>query len=101
MIKTAFLVPLADNGGQPFTPQDWQALHERLMRFGGFSRRDGVFGAWQYQGQVYEDQSREYTVALSLRQLSEWLEILEWVKETFRQKAVYVEINGAPEILGV
>ena len=102
MVKTLFFVPLVDNEGTPFLPADWSALEHRLWLLAeGFSRRDGVQGAWKdNDGSVHTGENREFTIALtSWTQLAEWLETVQWAKAHFRQLAIYLEVNGSPEIL--
>lgn len=101
MIKTMFLVPTKDNDGQPFGRRDWQELEQKLLRFGGFTSGGVVEGSWEADGRVYRDRSRTYIVSLeSWTQLPEWLDVVRWVRATFRQEAVYIEIAGIPEIIG-
>lgn len=101
MVKTMFLVPLVDNDGQPFEAEAWRELERQLMQFGGFTSGIVVEGAWEAGGRIYRDTSRTYLVALeSWTQLPQWLEVIRWVREQFRQKAIYVEIAGIPEIVG-
>jgi hypothetical protein len=100
MIKTIFLVPVHDNTGGPFPESAWLALEERLARFGGFSWRSGVTGAWKAGDHIYRDRSREYTVSLdSWTQLADWLRLVRWAGQRFRQEAIYLEVAGLPEVL--
>jgi hypothetical protein len=100
MIKTMFLVPVRDNAGEPFPESAWFALEERLARFGGFSWRAGVTGVWSAGGQIYRDRSREYTVSLeSWTQPAGWLDVVRWAGRRFRQRAMYIEVAGLPEVL--
>ena len=101
MIKTLFLVPIRDNEGRPFPRSFWRELRERLLEFGGFSMTDGVSGVWQHGGRTCQDLSRQYVVSLaSWRQFPAWLDLIQWVRVTFRQEAIYIEVVGIPEILG-
>jgi hypothetical protein len=100
MIKTVFLVPVRDNAARPFSKATWRSLDRRLMAaFGGFTVISQVRGAWESQGRIYHDVSRQYIVVLnSWNQFSVWLDIVGWARETFHQEAMYVEVNGHPEI---
>lgn len=102
MVKTTFLVPINDNEGKDFHASDWRKLESMLIEaFGGFSRTRGVHGEWKYQGKVYRDISRQYSVSLeSWHHLPAWLDIIKWAREHFRQEALYVEVAGVPEIMG-
>ena len=102
MIKTLFLAPIRDNEGEPFQDSTWDELHERIVnQFGGLSRRAGVEGMWRNAGRLYVDPSYEYTVSLaSWLQFPAWLEVILWVRDQFRQIAVYIEVAGIPETIG-
>ena len=100
MIKTVLYVPEADNAGTLFAPRLWRSLERRVRQFGGYSVQGDLLGVWTADGRVYQDRNRVYTVVLSsIRQLPAWVATVEWVLATIRQEAVYVEINGAPEIV--
>lgn len=102
MIKTMVLVPIADNDGKAFGPQDWAELEQQLLQaFGGWTDGGVVKGAWADGETVYRDTSRRFEVALgSWIQLPAWLELVRWIREHFRQISVYVEVAGIPEIIG-
>lgn len=100
MIKTVLYVPVSDNAGRHFTSAEWQALETGFAQFGGYSFQADIVGAWIDHGTVYRDQNRAYTVALTtIRQLPAWVAVVEWALEAFSQEAVYVELNGAPEVV--
>lgn len=100
MIKTVLLVPEVGNTGQPFPRNLWDGLDARLLAFGGFARQTGIEGNWVGSTRTFKEPCRQYTVSLAtVRQLPAWLDAVEWVLEAFEQEAVFVEINGAPEIL--
>lgn len=102
MIKAVVLIPSRDNSGRSFPESLWQDLRERFVeRFGGVSRGRRIESAWRQSGRTYRDVSWEYVVALeSWRQLSAWLEVVEWARTAFAQEALYIEVNGAPEVIG-
>jgi len=100
MIKALLMVPLTDNQGQPFSRAHWIRLGEQMTQFSGYSVQENVEGVWVDAGRVYRDRNRAYTVVLtSIRQLPAWVAVVEWALEAFSQEAVYVEVNGAPEIV--
>lgn len=101
LVRTTFLVPVKDNDGQEFPVTLWEELEQQLVtRFGGFSMQPGVVGAWGSDGTVYRDVSNRYEVALaSWTQLPQWLDLVYWVRHSFRQVAVYIEVAGVPEVL--
>ena len=100
MIKALVLVPVRDNDGEPFPRRTWLELEQRLTAFGGFSRRNGVVGVWESEERLYNDISREYSTALAFwTQFPEWLSIVRWACEAFRQEAMYIEVAGLPEII--
>jgi hypothetical protein len=102
VIKTLFLVPVHDNEETPISRQFWTELDTRLlMAFGGMTRNPGVTGVWRAEDRIYEDESIQYNVALvSWWDLPTLLSIVDWVRESTRQEAIYVEIAGVPEIRG-
>lgn len=101
MIKTMFLVPIKDNASRPFGRRHWEELEEKLLEFGGYTLGGVVEGSWTAGGKVYRERSRSYIVSLeSWTQLPEWLAVIRWVRETFRQEAIYIEVAGIPEIIG-
>ena len=101
LIRTVLLVPTRDNSGRPFPRPQWTELERRLATtFGGYSWTAGVHGAWEHQGRVYRDVSRQYLVTLqSWTQLGIWLDLVHWVRRTFQQEALYIEVAGVPEII--
>lgn len=101
MIKTVMLLPVRDNDGHPFPHSAWEALEWHFMRaFGGFTRESNVAGAWEREGRVYRGVSRRYEVALpSWMHFPEWLDIVRWACLHFRQRALYVEVAGVPDII--
>ena len=100
MIKTMFLVPARDNDGRPFASSSWRSLNGLLVAtFGGYTVTAGVRGAWQFESRIYHDISRQYVVVLaSWNQFGAWLEVIGWVRDEFHQEAIYIEVNGQPEI---
>ena len=101
LIETLFLVPATDNDGKSFAPRFWRQLNERLLReFGGYSRTENMQGVWRADdGQLYQDQSIQYLVGLSsIRQISGWLAIVDWVQRAARQEAIYVRLGPFAEI---
>ena len=99
MIETVLLVAVRDNQGRRFSPRLWDQLELRLAAFGGFTRAGDVVGQWASQGRTYADRSREYRVALtSWWQLADWLAVVDWARDAFRQEALYIKVAGIPEI---
>lgn len=100
MIKTQVLVPTRDNDGRAFGRSAWRELERRLLAFGGYSRESGVFGGWtDASGRLYNDTSRQYTVALeSWLDLAAWLAVVQWARTAFRQDALFIEVAGIPEV---
>jgi hypothetical protein len=100
MLKTVFLVPEADNQGVAFGRRLLDELDQRLLAFGGYQRQTGIEGAWIGVARTYRDPCRLITVSLTtVRQFPQWLDAVEWVLIAFGQEAVYLEVNGSPEIL--
>ena len=100
MVKAVFFVPKRDNGGQPFRRRQWNDLRRQLRELaGGYTEAASVNGEWiNENGVIFQDNNRVFIVTLaSWKQLPAWLELVESVRATFEQEAIYGEINGAPE----
>lgn len=102
MIKVIVFIPVRDNDGLPFARADFARFEAELRGLsGGFTRRAGVSGEWRDGDRVYEDESIEYVVTLEpWRALAGWLSTIDAARAAFRQEALYIEVNGYPEILG-
>ena len=100
LIKTLVLVPMRDNQGPRFEQAEWEALEDRLLQFGGFTRLPGAVGVWSMAGRIFRDPSFQYVVSLqNWRELSAWIEVIDWALAAFRQEALYIEAAGLPDIL--
>lgn len=104
LIKTRFLIPLADNAGVAFTDVHFDTLRDRIFDagLGGFTRlANDTEGWWRAaDGRLYFDQCHQYQLGLeSLRDIATLLELIDWAKVYFRQEAIYVEVAAAVEIL--
>lgn len=97
MIKTLFLVPVADNEGSYFPDEMYAALDTRILAtFGGLSRRRGVIGAWREGDHIYRDRDFEYTIVIEdWTQIPKFLAVIEDVWRDFRQEAIYYEIANS------
>jgi hypothetical protein len=72
----------------------------RDIRRLGASRQIGLTGAWRGPDRVDTDEVSRYDVSVSSwLDIPNWLGVALWVRERFRQEAVYIEIAGIPEIL--
>jgi len=101
VIKVLVLVPERDNQGHRYSGADWREMEEHLAQLGGFSLLPGrVTGGWMHEGRLYRDLSRQYLVVLSSWfELTRWLEVVVWARVAFRQRALYIEVAGVPEIV--
>lgn len=64
MLESSFIAPLHDNNGNEVTAATWVAEAALLATFGGYTREDGITGAWRDgKGRVYHDESARYVVA--------------------------------------
>ena len=94
------LVPVRDNEGRRFPRSAWRELERRLVQSGGLSLTPRVTGVWQSGGRVYRDINRQYVVSLtSWTQLPDWLGVVRWARDYFRQEAMYIEVAGVPEVI--
>jgi hypothetical protein len=100
MIETVMLVPTRDNEGKLYPRSTWRELELRLLQFGGLSDTGTGRGVWVSGSRVYRDRNRQFTVSLgSWKQLPAWLDVVAWVRTTFRQEAIYVKVAGVPEVI--
>jgi hypothetical protein len=100
MIKAVVFVPIRSNDGRTFPRESWQELVARCAQFGGVTRAGVVTGVWFSGGQRYRDRNWPYVVALtSWTQLPAWLAVVAWIQERFGQEAMYIEVQGTPEII--
>lgn len=103
MFYARLFVPVADDAGARFAKADWLELEGRLLtRLGGFHIEGERRGAWRSDsGREDHEVSRVYAIALdSVRQISDFIAIADWARQHFREEAIFVEIDGRPEILG-
>jgi hypothetical protein len=102
MIRAAILVPLRDNDGKAFGFRTWAEFRTRLLALsGGYTDAGQVQGVWVDSGRTYDDRSRRYEVAIqSWRDVHAVIELADWVRDAFRQEAIYIEIAGLAEIIG-
>jgi len=95
MFKTTFRVPLADNIGVKFAPNDWVWLYDQLVsRYGGYTIEGQASGGWLHGDDLYEEPSYTITVVTgfsgvwSLKRF-----VADDVKVRFRQLAMYHEVQ--------
>jgi hypothetical protein len=94
-----FHVPVNFNDGSP-VPAELSERLERLVceRAGGFSVSP-VDGAWEDGGKVYREPMRRFLVGLPEEKIAPFVdEIVALLKGDYAQLAVWVEIDGEPEI---
>jgi hypothetical protein len=65
MIKTVLLVPIRDNEDRQFPRTLRRHLEDRLLQFGGLSRKRNVTGVWRSGSNTYRDISVQYTVVVA------------------------------------
>ncbi len=102
MIKARLLVPLTDNTGAAFSEAHlWRLAEQIVETFGGFTSDRELDGAWSSpDGRLHLERVREYEVALdSWFQVAAFLDLARWARAHFEQEAIYLEINGVPEII--
>lgn len=103
MVEVQFIVPVADNSGQPFTAEHDAKFTTALMdRFGGYSRLPGlVAGGWRDGGDDYFDDARLYVVAVNgiIGKAADLLATAEEAKRIYGQLAIYVRYLNVSEVL--
>lgn len=103
LVACEFLIPVvADSTRQPF-PADvvsaWES--ELVTRFGGFTLRGIVSGAWADDaGLVVTDESRCYLVAVAPERLDDLRAFLREACKVFDQRVIYFQMVGKAELLG-
>jgi hypothetical protein len=102
MFEVTFLIPTYSNEGEAFDAPTFTSFEAKAVSlFGGLSRLEGLArGQWMDAGRLYEDASRVYVVAVaSITDGAKVAELVSFVKETFRQEAVFLRYLGVAEIL--
>lgn len=102
MIEVNILVPVADNDGLNFTPNDFRTWEDELASlFGGFSLLPGhVKGAWIDNDRRYDDTLRTYVVVIgNITEGDKVGRAVEAAKRLFRQEAIYFRALGVATIL--
>lgn len=101
MFEATTLSPIADNDGVRFPDSILVELRGRLVTLaGGLTAEHDVSGVWiAPDGRQFAERMTPYTVALrSWWQLPEFLAIVAWAREAFRQHAMFVRVAGVPEV---
>lgn len=103
MVEVTLLIPLADNGGQTFTPAHVGVFESKLLdAFGGFTRLPGhQVGAWLDGETEYRDTLFAYVVAIDglVKRGERLREVVDFAREHFRQEAIFLRYLGVAEIL--
>jgi hypothetical protein len=102
MFEVKFLVPVADNDGNIFSPAHHEAFELLATKlFGGVTIYPGhARGRWEHEGRTYQDDS--ILVGVAVRSLGDWgkvIELEEFAKAHYRQLAVCLQYLGQVEIL--
>ncbi len=94
-----FHCPVNFNDGEPIPAAQLDSLEKLLcQRAGGFTVTDAQ-GAWEYEGQVYHEPVRRYMLGLPEAQIPALADEIEaLLKGDYKQIAVWIEIDGEPEI---
>jgi hypothetical protein len=102
MLEVIILIPTFDNDGRPFRKGEFIEFEALACEtFGGVTQLDsGLVGRWLDDGQVYQDTTLAYLVAVkSITDGGKVGELAEAAKRIFAQKAVYIRYLGRAEIL--
>lgn len=93
MKRATFIIPKADNNGQPFPAKVVLELQRELLeRFEGYTFRHAS-GAWVENGTTYYDESWEYTIVMEEGKLGELVDWLRKAKDLLSQQAMWLEIQ--------
>ena len=103
MIEVSILIPVADNSGDPFTPDHFATFEAFLLeRFGGMTRAtDTVEGLWMDSSITYRDTLVVYLVGVAsvLQEADKLTEACTFAKRHFHQEAVYIRYLGVADIV--
>lgn len=94
--KLDVLIPVADNDGHPFSPEDFAALEGLLLSLaGGYTNHGKLTGAWRSpSGQVFTDETRAYSVTVPADVAESVASaISRFVTGHFRQEATWIEFT--------
>ena len=94
MKRATFIIPKADNDGQPFPTKLIAELRRDILEmYGGYTVRD-VQGAWLGDdGKTYHDENWEYTVVMTEDDLPKLVTWLEKAKNLLSQQAMWLEVQ--------
>lgn len=100
MIKAAFYIPEYYNSGKPVPARVMARIQDELIvRYGGFTIAGTVRGAWKDEaGQLYQDTSLKFELALPAEDLEDLRAFLLHLKGVLKQKAIYLEVNDQVNI---
>lgn len=107
LIEAAFLIPIREDryvgNGRLHPHTRWQRLTRDLYyMFAGWSRAPGlVEGVYKDPdtGQPVSDKSRQYVIALPMRELDRLRHYLQEVGAVFKQKIIYLSVAGKVEFV--
>ena len=104
MIKAMVLIPRTFNDGSPVDAAIFEEFIVRVHFLSpeGHTVRPDSRGQWRdASGTVFVDVLDEYTFALpGWRDVASFVSLVDWARVAFAQEAMYIEIMGAPEVLG-
>jgi hypothetical protein len=102
MFQVTVLIPVRDNAGVPFLPEDFAAF-EQLVLFllGGFTLLPSTAaGLWAAEGVAYSDDLRIYLIAVaSITHGDRIAHVVAFAKVRFRQEAIFVAYLGVSEVI--
>lgn len=103
-VEVTLLIPVADNGGTPFTPYEVGVFEGYLGEmFGDFSRLPAtIVGRWVGDdGTEYVDILFAYLVGVDglVKEGARLRKLVEFAKSHFRQEAIFLRYLGIFEIL--
>ncbi|MFC4636729.1 hypothetical protein [Deinococcus hohokamensis] len=93
MYLVQLLLPLYDNGGRPFGPDDYAPVRQTLTgRFGGLTTyaRAPAAGLWKEGDQTVRDDLVVYEVMAETLDRAWWAAYREELRVAFRQDALVV-----------
>ncbi|MCC7479217.1 DUF3574 domain-containing protein [bacterium] len=99
-VSVVFHLPIINNEGRYFNPDDIEVFINRVIRMAGGMTLLRCEGVWVHpSGHLLQEQVMRVMVATPEDEVEELVTYIHReLKETFEQEAVYMEVDGKPSI---
>lgn len=107
LVECSFLIPIRRDrnlsDGTLHSPTEWQWLDSELeRRFGGGTKSPGLYSGFYTDletGEHVSDDSRQFLLAVSRKNVQSVRELLKTACVEFHQKCIYLSIAGKVEFI--